>query len=63
MLGMETIEVGEGRRQLSHGEAKAAAGGARRYGALVGIGEQLGVSEYRQGSGKLARGLAGVRSA
>jgi hypothetical protein len=25
MLGVETIEVGEGRRQVSHGEQKAAA--------------------------------------
>jgi hypothetical protein len=46
MLGMETIEVGEGRRQVSHGEAETAAGGARRYGALVGIGKCLGVGEH-----------------
>jgi hypothetical protein len=40
MLGVETIEVGEGRRQVSHGEQKAAAvkivgnSSGRRWGAL-----------------------------
>jgi hypothetical protein len=51
-LGVEAIGVEEGRREVSHGEQKAVAGGDRRQssGSRCGaLGDQLGVRRASRG--------------
>jgi hypothetical protein len=63
-LGVEAIGVEEGRREVPHGEQKAAAGGDRRHtlGSRRGVlGSQWRVVELHEVEGSLAVGVVVVR--
>jgi hypothetical protein len=63
-LGVEAIGVEEGRREVPHGEQKAAAGGDRRHtsGSRCGaLGNQLRGCRASQGREESSRGVIMVR--